>query len=39
MENKVEAEFVKYQNKALSQVEQDYIAEIKRLETIAKSKQ
>lgn len=36
MSEKVEAEYKKYQSKTLSQVEKDYLAEIKQLEDFAK---
>jgi probable DNA-binding protein len=36
MENKVEAEYKKYSIKTLSQVEKDYLNELKRLEILAK---
>ena len=36
MENRVEAEYKKYSMKTFSQVEKDYLNELKRLETIAK---
>ena len=36
MENKVETEYKKYSMKTLSQVEKDYLNELKRLETLAK---
>lgn len=36
MENRVEAEYKKYSMKTFSQVEKDYLNELKRLETLAK---
>ena len=36
MENKVETEYKKYSMKTFSQVEKDYLNELKRLETLVK---
>ena len=36
MQDKVSSEYKKYKQKTLSQVERDYLDEIKRIETLAK---